>query len=164
LRHVPGLRGGRAPSPRHDRHNFREVVVSARPGDHNFREVVPIMGGTAVSGRLAGRAFVLPGLLLVLVALGGRYTVDRAGWRDLQWVDLRLVGVAIGITVLAVDLARRPRPHLDRRHLDRRPEGWLVVAMLFFLYQIASGLWAPASVRVGPNALDIFLMGTLTVA
>jgi O-antigen ligase len=112
-----------------------------------------------MTSRTAGRAFVLPGLLLVLVALGGRYTLDRAGLRDLQWVDLRLVGVAVGITVLAVDLARRPR-----RRVDHRPEGWLVVAMLFFLYQIASGLWAPASARVGQNALDIFLMGALTVA
>ncbi len=117
------------------------------------------MSGRLTGRAMAGRAFVLPGLLLVLVALGGRYTLDRAGWRDLSWVDLRLVGVAVGITVLAVDLARRPRPHPDRR-----PEGWLVVATLFFLYQIASGLWAPASARVGPNALDIFLMGTLTVA
>src|SRR5262249_40539074 len=108
LRHVPGLRGSGA----------------------------PIMGGTTVSGRLTGRAFVLPGFLLVLVALGGRYTLDRAGLRDLTWVDLRLVGVAVGITVLAIDLARRPRPHLDHRSLDHRPEGWLVVATLFFMYQI----------------------------
>lgn len=110
-------------------------------------------------GRVAGRAFVLPGLILVLVALGGRYTLDRAGLRDLQWVDLRLFGILVGLIVLAIDLARRPR-----RPAEYRPEGWLVVATLFFLYQIASGLWAPPLARVGPNALDVFLMGTLTVA
>jgi O-antigen ligase len=110
-------------------------------------------------GRVAGRAFVLPGLILVLVALGGRYTLDRAGLRDLQWVDLRLFGILVGLIVLAIDLARRPR-----RPAEHRPEGWLVVATLFFLYQIASGLWAPPLARVGPDALDVFLMGTLTVA
>jgi O-antigen ligase len=110
-------------------------------------------------GRVAGRAFVLPGLILVLVALGGRYTLDRAGLRDLQWVDLRLFGILVGLIVLAIDLARRPR-----RPAEYRPEGWLVVAILFFLYQIASGLWAPPLARVGPDALDVFLMGVLTVA
>lgn len=110
-------------------------------------------------GRVAGRAFVLPGLLLVLVALGGRYTLDRAGVRELQWVDLRLFGILVGLIVLAIDLARR-----QRRPVEHRPEGWLVAATLFFLYQIASGLWAPPLARVGPNALDVFLMGTLTVA
>jgi len=113
----------------------------------------------ALRGRVAGRAFVLPGLLLVLVALGGRYTLDRAGVRELQWVDLRLFGILVGLIVLAIDLARR-----QRRPAEHRPEGWLVVATLFFLYQIASGLWAPPLARVGPNALDVFLMGTLTVA
>jgi O-antigen ligase len=109
--------------------------------------------------RVARRAFVLPGLLLVLVPLGGRYTLDRAGLNDLAWVDLRVLGVAVGIAVLAIDLARRPRPQLADR-----PEGWLVVAILFFLYQIASGLWAPPAARVGEHAFDIFLMGTLTLA
>jgi O-antigen ligase len=110
-------------------------------------------------GSVAGRAFVLPGLLLVLVALGGRYTLDRAGLSELQWVDLRLFGIIVGLIVLAIDLARR-----QRRPAEPRPEGWLVVATLFFLYQIASGLWAPPLARVGPDALDVFLMGTLTVA
>jgi O-antigen ligase len=109
--------------------------------------------------RFGARAFILPGALLVLVALGGRYTLDRAGLYDLAWVDLRLIGVAVGVVVLAIDLARRRRPRIEHR-----PEGWLVVATLFFLYQIASGLWAPHGARVGQQALDIVLMGTLTIA
>jgi O-antigen ligase len=63
------------------------------------------------------------------------------------------------IAVLVFDVVRRtPSP------VTRRPEGWLVAATLFFLYQIASGLWAPTSARVGEKALDIALMGALTLA
>ena len=62
-------------------------------------------------GSAAGRAFFLPGLLLVLVALGGRYTLDRAGLLDLAWVDLRMVGAIVGIAVLAIDVKRRSLPH-----------------------------------------------------
>jgi O-antigen ligase len=106
-----------------------------------------------------GRAFFLPGLLLVLVALGGRYTLDRAGLLDLAWVDLRMLGAIVGIAVLAIDVKRRALPHTTPR-----PEGWLVLATLFFLYQVASGLWAPTSARVGPKAIDVAVMGALTLA
>jgi O-Antigen ligase len=106
-----------------------------------------------------GHVFVLPGLLLVLVALGGRYTLDRAGFQDLQWVDLRVLGLTLGLALLTIDLVRRPP-----LHIARRTEGWLFVTMLFFLYQIASGLWAPPGARVGEKALDIALMGALTLA
>jgi O-antigen ligase len=113
---------------------------------------------TRRTGVLA-HAFVLPGLLLVLVALGGRYTLDRAGLTSLQWVDLRVPGLTVGLALLTIDLVRRPSPHIARR-----PEGWLVVATLFFLYQVASGLWAPPGARVGEKALDVVLMGALTLA
>jgi O-antigen ligase len=105
------------------------------------------------------RVFLAPGLVLVLVAIGGRYTLDRAGLSDLGWVDLRVVGLLVGFVVLVVDVARRPRV----RRADR-PEGWLVVAMLFFLFQIASGLWAPPGARLGEKTLDIVLMAALTIA
>jgi O-antigen ligase len=106
-----------------------------------------------------GHVFFLPGLLLVLVALGGRYTLDRAGLTDLAWVDLRALGLAVGIALLVIDIVRRPSaPTIHRR------EGWLVVALLFFLYQIASGLWAPTTGRVWEKALDVALMAALTLA
>jgi hypothetical protein len=36
--------------------------------------------------------------------------------------------------------------------------------MLFFLFQVASGLWAPPGARLGEKTLDIVLMAALTVA
>ncbi len=105
------------------------------------------------------RVFLAPGLVLVLVAIGGRFTLDRAGFVDLAWVDLRVIGLLIALAVLAVDVARRP--HGRGAH---RREGWLVATLLFFLFQIASGLWAPQAARVGPQTLDLILLGVLTVA
>ena len=105
------------------------------------------------------RVFLAPAFVLILVAIGGRYTLDRAGFTTLGWVDLRVVGLLAGFIVLVVDLARRPRA---RRAY--RPEGWLVAVGLFFLYQIASGLWAPPGARLGEKTLDIVLMAALTVA
>ena len=39
------------------------------------------------------RVFLAPGLVLILVAIGGRFTLDRAGFLDLAWVDLRECGL-----------------------------------------------------------------------
>ena len=105
------------------------------------------------------RVFLAPGLVMILVAIGGRFTLDRAGFLDLAWVDLRVIWLLIALVVLAVDVARRPRS----LGVPRR-EGWLVVTLLFFLFQIASGLWAPHAARVGPQTLDLVLLGVLTVA
>jgi O-antigen ligase len=105
------------------------------------------------------RVFLAPGLVMIVVAIGGRFTLDRAGFIDLAWVDLRVIGLLGALVVLAVDVARRPRA----LGVHRR-EGWLVVTVLFFLFQIASGLWAPQASRVGPQTLDLVLLGVLTVA
>jgi O-antigen ligase len=104
------------------------------------------------------RVFLAPGLIMILVAIGGRFTLDRAGFLDLAWVDLRVIGLLIALVVLAVDVAHRP-PVLG----VHRREGWLIVTVLFFLFQIASGLWAPQASRVGPQTLDLVLLGVLTV-
>ncbi|MFI5896639.1 O-antigen ligase family protein [Actinoplanes sp. NPDC051513] len=106
------------------------------------------------------RVFFAPVLVLMLVAIGGRFTLDRAGFPDLAWVDLRVIGLAAALAVLVVDIARRPALDLAAP----RREGWLIAAVLFFLYQIASGLWAPSASRVGPQTLDLVLMAGLTVA
>jgi O-antigen ligase len=103
--------------------------------------------------------FRAPALVLILVAIGGRFTLDRAGFVDLAWVDLRVIGLVGALVVLAVDVARRPHTAGTRRR-----EGWLVATVLFFLFQIASGLWAPHAARVGPQTLDLVLMATLTLA
>ena len=104
------------------------------------------------------RAFLAPGLLLILVAIGGRYTLDRAGLLDLAWVDLRVIGLVVALVVLAVDSAYR------QRSLTAAREGWLLAALLFFLFQIASALWAPPAARIGPQTLDLVLLGVLLVA
>ncbi|MEU8244481.1 O-antigen ligase family protein [Actinoplanes missouriensis] len=106
------------------------------------------------------RAFLAPGLVLVLVTIGGRYTLDRAGFLELAWVDLRVIGLIIALVLLAVDLSRRPA--LGQTP-DKR-EGWLLAAILFFLFQIGSALWAPAASRIGPQTLDLVLLGVLVLA
>ncbi|MEU4420127.1 O-antigen ligase family protein [Actinoplanes sp. NPDC024001] len=108
---------------------------------------------------MSSRVFFAPGLLLVLVTIGGRYTLDRAGLLDLAWVDLRVIGLAIALVLLGLDAAHRPRSTGGPGR-----EGWLVAAVLFFLYQIASGLWAPPAARVGPQTLDLVLLGVLVLA
>lgn len=105
------------------------------------------------------RVFLAPGLVLTLVAIGGRFTLDRAGFVDLAWVDLRVIGLVVALVVLVVDAARRPHALAAPRR-----EGWLVATMLFFLFQVASGLWAPSASRVGPQTLDLVLMAVLTLA
>jgi O-antigen ligase len=107
----------------------------------------------------APRVFLAPGLALFLIAIGGRYTLDRAGFSTLAWVDLRVVGLLLALIVLTVDIARRPR-----LRIGARPEGWLVATTLFFLFQIGSGLWAPPAARVGEKTLDLVLMAALTIA
>jgi O-antigen ligase len=109
----------------------------------------------------APRTFIAPGLVMILVAIGGRFTLDRAGFPDLAWVDLRVIGLIGAFVVLTIDIARRP----DRSGPSQpRHEGWLVAMVLFFLFQIASGLWSPSAARVGPQTLDLVLMIALVVA
>ncbi|AEV86528.1 polymerase [Actinoplanes sp. SE50] len=104
------------------------------------------------------RIFLAPGLLLVLIGIGGRFTLDRAGFPDLAWVDLRVIGVAVALVVLLIDLARRrPQPRVGR-------EGWLVAASIFLLFQIASALWSPPAARIGPQTVDLILLAVLILA
>jgi O-antigen ligase len=107
----------------------------------------------------APHVFLAPGLLLVLIAVGGRFTLDRAGFAGLGWVDLRVVGLTVALVLLIVDLTRRPR--LPR---EPRREGWLIVTLLFFLFQIASALWAPPAARISAQVLDMILLAALTLA
>jgi O-antigen ligase len=103
------------------------------------------------------KAFLAPGLLLILVAIGGRYTLDRAGLLDLAWVDLRVIGLVVALVAFGVYAGVTRRPPMN-------DEGWLLAALLFFLFQIASALWAPSAARIGPQTLDLVLLGVLVVA
>ncbi|GIF16497.1 O-antigen ligase family protein [Actinoplanes teichomyceticus] len=105
------------------------------------------------------RILLAPGLLLVLTAIGGRFTLDRAGFADLAWLDLRVIGLVAALAGLVVDLTRRSRPGPGARR-----EGWLVATVLFVLFQIASALWAPPASRTGPQALGLVLLAALTLA
>ncbi|MEV6306535.1 O-antigen ligase family protein [Actinoplanes sp. NPDC051861] len=107
---------------------------------------------------MTSRIFLAPGLMLVLVTIGGRYTLDRAGLVDLAWVDLRVIGLILAIVLLVIDVARRGEKGTPSR------EGWLLAALLFFLFQIASALWAPPASRIGPQTLDLVLLGVLVLA
>jgi O-antigen ligase len=102
-----------------------------------------------------------PTLLMLVVALGGRFTLDRLGLRSLAWVDLRLVGLAVALALVALQMRR---PDEDKTAATPRgAEGWLVAALLFFGFQIASGLWAPPGARVAAFCVDIIAMAALTV-
>jgi O-antigen ligase len=98
-----------------------------------------------------------PTVALLVVALGGRFTLDRAGLPSLSWVDLRVVGLIAALGLVVYDL-RRVRRSQDA---PARAEGWLVVAGMFFAYQIASALWSPPQARVGRYIVDIVCMGLL---
>ncbi|MEU4162801.1 O-antigen ligase family protein [Actinoplanes sp. NPDC026670] len=98
-----------------------------------------------------------PGVLLILVAIGGRYTLDRAGLLELAWVDLRVIGLIMALVALGIHTGLGKHPTVTR-------EGWLLAALLFFLFQIASALWAPPAARVGPQVLDLVLLGVLVLA
>ena len=104
-------------------------------------------------------SMLAPTIGLMLVAIGGRYSLDRVGISWLAWLDLRLVGLLMVFALLAFDLRQ-----VRGRAADwPRPEGWLVAALLFFGYQTASGLWAPPDAQVWAEAVDLLCMALLTV-
>jgi O-antigen ligase len=101
-----------------------------------------------------------PTLLMLIVILGGRFTLDRLGLNSLAWVDLRLVGLAVALALVALQMRR---PEGDGTAVGPRgAEGWIVAGMLFFGFQIASGLWAPPGARIGLYCVDIIAMAALT--
>jgi O-antigen ligase len=104
-----------------------------------------------------GWAALLPVLVVLLVVLAGRYSLDRAGIGGITLPDLRIAGLLAAIA-LAVLAARRRAAAGQRQR-----EGWLIAAGLFFGYQIASGLWAPSGARVSETTVDVALLGVLTV-
>lgn len=110
-------------------------------------------------GARTPRPLAAPTLALLALALGGRFTLDRAGLQGLAWVDLRLIGMLVALAFLAFE-AR----WMHTGASGRRAEGWLVAATLFFLYQVGSALWAPELARAGEKALDVVVLAFLTIA
>jgi O-antigen ligase len=102
-----------------------------------------------------------PTLLMLVVSLGGRFTLDRLGLQSLAWLDLRLVGLTVALALVALQMRWSEKSGTTAR--AHRAEGWLVAGLLFFGFQIASGLWAPLGARVGLFCVDIISMTALTV-
>jgi O-antigen/teichoic acid export membrane protein/O-antigen ligase len=99
-----------------------------------------------------------PLLPLLLVAIGGTFSLERLGVAAPGWLDLRLIGLTIALPFAAAaarSAVAEPRPV---------PEGWLIAALSFFALQIGSGLWAPAASRVPETAVDVAATAALTAA
>jgi O-antigen ligase len=130
-------------------------VLLARRRSATAPDVLPTVLARGVRAGV-GWAPLLP---LLLVAIGGTYSLDRLGVPAPPWLDLRLVGLAVALPFAAA--AVRSAVRAER---GRVPEGWLVAALAFFALQIGSGLWAPAGARVVETAVDVAAAAALTVA
>jgi O-antigen/teichoic acid export membrane protein len=100
-----------------------------------------------------------PLLPLLLVAIGGSYSLDRLGLAGPDWLDLRLLGLSVALPFAAAAVR-----HAVQAGHRPAPEGWLVAALLFFALQIGSGLWAPPGSRVAQVAVDVAATAALTLA
>lgn len=129
---LPGRRFGRLRTPR----------------GHTPVSVVPARSAT---GTIAG-------LALVLVALIGRYTLDRAGFDSLAWLDLRIVGLVVACAMVLVEL------RVCGGLRGHQPSGWVIAAMLFFGYQILSAAWSPPGADIGSGVIDLLVLAALTAA
>ena len=134
-------------------------------------------------------ALVAPVLALLVVAYAGRFTAGRTSVGALlppalADLDVRVVALPLLAALVVHELRRRPArppaatgavsiavpgaatpdaPAPDPSPLRAVPEGWLVAALLFLLYQVGSGLWAPPGARVGSTVLDVASIAALTV-
>lgn len=100
----------------------------------------------------------LTGTVLLVTALTGRFTLDRAGFASLAWLDLRIVGLVAAMALITVEL--RVRGGLQ----GWQPAGWLLAAVFFFGYQILSSAWAPPGVDTRAGVTDLLVLTILTVA
>lgn len=121
----------------------------------------------------SSRALLAPLLVLLVIAYGGRYGLERATpgadlppW--LTGLDLRVLVLPILVALVVHELGRRRAAPISatRGSRDGVPvrEGWLVAALVFFLYQLGSALWAPEGSRVGAVALDVVATAVLTLS
>jgi O-antigen/teichoic acid export membrane protein/O-antigen ligase len=127
---------------------------------HDWRAVgrQPWTGTASGSGVFAPSRGALPGAVLILVAIAGRYTLDRAGFASLAWVDLRVLGLVLACGFIVIEV--RACGGLK----GTQPSGWLVATMLFFGYQILSAAWAPPGAQIAAQTVDLLCMGVLTFA
>ena len=100
----------------------------------------------------------LSGFALMLVAIAGRYTLDRAGVASLAWVDLRVLGLLLACGLVVVEL--RTCGGLK----GYQSAGWLVAAMIFFGYQTLSIGWAPPGAQIAAGAVDLVCLAVLVFA
>jgi len=136
----------------------RERAYEARREPALATEIGTLLPEVITRGVRAGVGWV-PLLPLLLVAIGGTYSLGRLGVAAPEWLDLRLIGLAVAIPFVAAAVH-----HAVRTGQRQAPEGWLVAALLFFALQIGSGLWAPPASRVAPTAVDVAATAALTLA
>lgn len=93
---------------------------------------------------------------LFVVAIGGRYTLDRTGITRFGELDLRLVGCA-GLAVAVVLWHLHPR----WVGLRRPPATSLRWALALVGWIALSAFWAPAGARTGESLTDLAVLATL---
>lgn len=113
-------------------------------------------------------ALSAPVLALLVVAYAGRWAAERTGVGallppSLAALDVRLALLPLVAVLVVHELRRRPAAPPGAGDPRRVPEGWLVATLLFLLYQVGSGLWAPPGARVGATSLDVVSIAALTL-
>jgi O-antigen ligase len=108
-----------------------------------------------------GAARACPALLLAgtyVVALGGRFTLDRIGLTRYEFLDLAVLGGAVVLTALLVWW-------LDPRWTSARPrpQGTVVLVLVLVGYLALTAFWAPPGARVGENVALLCVLAVLVV-
>lgn len=139
------------------------LALAVGPGSRGLR------GGRGLPRLAPARPVLLaPLIALLLVAYAGRYGLERVGWASalpswLVTLDLRVVALPLLVALVVHELGRRPSAPGGPSAIPAR-EGWLVAALLFFLYQLGSALWSPDGSRVAATSLDVVATAVLTVS
>lgn len=105
-----------------------------------------------------GRVPAVAVAALYVLALGGRYTVDRLGWLGTGTVDARVPGAVVAVLVFIV--WRLHPAHVHRSILPGAPLAWMI-ALVGWL--ALTGLWAVPGARVSPHLVDLLVLLVLAV-
>lgn len=114
--------------------------------------------GSTASWRRPRRVPVVLLLAAYLVAMMGRYTLDRLGFGQYATLDLRLF--IVPLLVLGVLFWRFQPDTLPQRHPWTPPILW---AIGLFGYLALTAFWAPHLAQVGERLIDVVALGTLVV-
>lgn len=114
--------------------------------------------GAAGTWRSARRVPVSLVLATFVVAMMGRFTLDRLGLDRYAALDLRLI---VAPVLIVVALLWRFRPDaLPQRHPWVPPIQW---ATCLFAYLALTAFWAPHLSQVGERLIDLAVLATLVI-